>query len=404
MNAAIAAPLGDPSRPVSRRYEPTIGMFIYSGVSLFLAIGAINSQNNLLFWAFGAAIGVMVISGFVSGPALYHLRATRHAPRVARVGEAASIRYDLVETGRSATFALVIRELPADRRSAALGIVAGCSLVPGRGRVRAHATWTPDQRGVVPLSRFEISSTFPFGLLRKVLVFDQPSAVLVGPARLALRPAVLAAAPAHGFDARRSRPRVGSGDELHALRDYTPGDPVRSIAWRASARSGGLLVRQNADVAAPRLHIALAPPHPSDPEHAWEIAIALTCAVAAQAIRQRWRASVSLPGAGLIIRDAVSISSLAPLVEAAATLPRQREALRTTIPRDPSEAAATLAVIVTPGTLRGGDTSPRASVIAALDVDAWLAHGSELPASLRATERGPAAKRSGHRSAVRGTP
>lgn len=38
--------------------------------------------------------------------------------------------------------------------------------------------------------------------------------------------------------------RAGQGAEFHSLRDYVPGDPVRSINWRASARSPGIVVNQ----------------------------------------------------------------------------------------------------------------------------------------------------------------
>lgn len=38
--------------------------------------------------------------------------------------------------------------------------------------------------------------------------------------------------------------RIGSGFEFHQLRDYIPGDDIRFIDWKASARSDKMLVRQ----------------------------------------------------------------------------------------------------------------------------------------------------------------
>lgn len=38
--------------------------------------------------------------------------------------------------------------------------------------------------------------------------------------------------------------RRGGGTDLHELRDFQPGDPFKSIAWKASARAGQLLVRE----------------------------------------------------------------------------------------------------------------------------------------------------------------
>jgi uncharacterized protein (DUF58 family) len=45
----------------------------------------------------------------------------------------------------------------------------------------------------------------------------------------------------HGRELRRSR---GGGTELHELRELVPGDPFRSIAWKASARRRKLMVRE----------------------------------------------------------------------------------------------------------------------------------------------------------------
>jgi uncharacterized protein (DUF58 family) len=43
-----------------------------------------------------------------------------------------------------------------------------------------------------------------------------------------------------------ARPRAiaGAGAELHQLRDYVPGDPLSSIDWKASARTGSLIARE----------------------------------------------------------------------------------------------------------------------------------------------------------------
>lgn len=41
----------------------------------------------------------------------------------------------------------------------------------------------------------------------------------------------------------RQRPLGGAGNELLSLREYRPGDPLRAIDWKASARSGDMTVR-----------------------------------------------------------------------------------------------------------------------------------------------------------------
>ena len=49
--------------------------------------------------------------------------------------------------------------------------------------------------------------------------------------------------PTHEGLGARSRVRA-QGEEPHHLRDYHVGDPPRQVAWKASARTGKLLVRE----------------------------------------------------------------------------------------------------------------------------------------------------------------
>ncbi len=48
-------------------------------------------------------------------------------------------------------------------------------------------------------------------------------------------------------DGRRSAHRRGGGVELRELRDYVPGDPLRAVAWKATARRQRPLVRTTED-------------------------------------------------------------------------------------------------------------------------------------------------------------
>ena len=66
------------------------------------------------------------------------------------------------------------------------------------------------------------------------------------PGELAVEPDVLAAARRGGTQAgagATQRALAGSGSELHELRDYRRGDPLRSIDWKASARQRRWIAR-----------------------------------------------------------------------------------------------------------------------------------------------------------------
>jgi uncharacterized protein (DUF58 family) len=93
-----------------------------------------------------------------------------------------------------------------------------------------------------------VRSLHPFGFLLKMLPGMIERAVWIWPARInyTRHPSLAPAALAHAG----SSPRAGASTDLLSLRPYRPGDPMRSIHWKASARMRRLLVRQFAAEAA----------------------------------------------------------------------------------------------------------------------------------------------------------
>lgn len=105
-------------------------------------------------------------------------------------------------------------------------------IAPAVGRVVLHglAVTLPG-----PLGLFEVPLYFPNPLVIKVL----PKAAL----RTRAAPRSITGLPVERSGASLLSP-AGSGTELRELRDLVPGDPFKSIAWKASARSGKLVVRE----------------------------------------------------------------------------------------------------------------------------------------------------------------
>ncbi len=93
------------------------------------------------------------------------------------------------------------------------------------------------RRGWQPLPRLRVYSTWPFGLFRAWSWLRPRHAVLVYPSPEAHGPGP------EGEDESSQRKRPRDGDDLAALRDYRVGDAMKLVAWKASARHHGLLVR-----------------------------------------------------------------------------------------------------------------------------------------------------------------
>lgn len=309
-------------RPVRRRYEPNPPGILYIIITFFLAVGSINSQNNLLFLAFGIALAGLLISGLVSGPPLMHITARRHAPTHTHVAEPSVIRYTVASNGGwLAAMGLEIRELTDDQ-----------GLTPGRGtlspaglmrlrpgtRQTAVSRVVPASRGEHGLTGFSISTTFPFGLLRKTLVFEQRHTWTVAPRRIALRDMPWHRAGREGATLSAVTARRGNSTEFYSLRAYNPGDPPRQIAWLPSARVGELVVREQASSAPPKIWIHVDQPDTDTPPHLVERGAALVAALAHDATQAGF--SVGLRGRG--------VGSFRPLAG-----PRQVRAIQTVMAR-----------------------------------------------------------------------
>jgi uncharacterized protein (DUF58 family) len=109
-----------------------------------------------------------------------------------------------------------------------------CPLQPDASR--ATVTIPTEWRGWMPLPRMQVSSTLPFGLFRAWGWITPQQRVLVYPRILHKD------APATHTDDPNER--IAGGDEFAGLRDYHPGDPIRHVAWKTSARHDHLLVRE----------------------------------------------------------------------------------------------------------------------------------------------------------------
>ena len=87
-------------KPIRRSSKLTFGGTMYAIVTLFLAVGAINSQNNLLFWLFGVSIATLVVSGLISGNALMQTRISALAVSDATAGDVVKLRYSITNNSR----------------------------------------------------------------------------------------------------------------------------------------------------------------------------------------------------------------------------------------------------------------------------------------------------------------
>ncbi len=295
-------PTPGPESTPRRRYHFHTPGVLYIVVTLFLAIGALNSQNNLLFASLGLAIGGLLVSGILSGGSLMGVRVERAVGpsgaggpggvRGVHVGEPFAVTYRVRNRNLLLpAFGLTVTELTSGGSARAnwsehLGAPrAFVPHVPPRGESEAVALVEARRRGRVTFGSSRTWTTFPFGLAKKSVTVNQPASAVIHPVSLPVRRGVLERLAVRSMSGEGTAVEPGSGEELYGLREYSDGDNPRWIAWRRSARTGQLLVRQNTTPSPRKLWIVVRIDRgaaPIDSERAIALASALVNACASE--------------------------------------------------------------------------------------------------------------------------
>jgi uncharacterized protein (DUF58 family) len=147
-----------------------------------------------------------------------------------------------VFAGERAEFRLLLKN-PEDRHRFAIEASApethDCVDIEPQNTRHLGIGQAAERRGWLPMAPFRIENRFPLGLFRAWSVVIPTARCLVYP-RPAPNP------PPLPMSGRGDQGAVhkGEGEHFHGLREYAPGDPLRRIAWRSSARHQKLYSRE----------------------------------------------------------------------------------------------------------------------------------------------------------------
>jgi len=118
-------------------------------------------------------------------------------------------------------------------------------LVKGRESAKYEYSLRPVERGEYHFGKLNLYISTPLKLVKKRLVFDGDQEVKVYPSFIQMRKYDFMA-----IDNRLRQPglkkirRIGHTQEFEQIKEYVPGDDVRSINWKATAKQAGLMVNQ----------------------------------------------------------------------------------------------------------------------------------------------------------------
>ena len=245
-----------PASTAVRRRPPldfSMTGLVYCAMMLFLGLAAMNTQANLLFGVFGLMIGILAVSWILSRTVLRKLNVRRSLPPHAVVGVLTTFQYELTNAKRYwPSLSVNLAELDGVE-----GFVKQpqCYLLHAAPKMTASvpAEVMPRRRGLHALGRYQLSTSFPFGFVKRAVVWRKDDSLLVFPAVARVERSLLLLCRAAEETGESERPRPGGADEFFGVREYRAGDNPRWIYWRRSARGGPLVTKEMTRVAPPRL-------------------------------------------------------------------------------------------------------------------------------------------------------
>ncbi|KZE91811.1 DUF58 domain-containing protein [Microbacterium sp. TNHR37B] len=227
------------------------------------------------------------------------------------------------------------------------------------------------RRGVRAVGPLTVTSTDPFGLVRRTTSAREPATLTVAPAVVTLE-SVADLPGSAGGRMSSSTNRLGQGTDNLIPRHYVPGDSMRRIHWRASAHRDELMVRQEEQETTPEAVVVLdrglarwseaALRAPGEDER-FETAVTATVSVTAQLVREGYHVSI-LDVDGTPLVDPVEggdAAGLREMLSAFATVTARRSTDLTDLARLFSTAQTGPLVLIT-GDLDAADVGALARV------------------------------------------
>ena len=165
-------------------------------------------------------------------------------------GEGAHSRLTITNIGRRSTSAGTVRERVGEETLT----VDLPALAPGESTTVVRELPT-DRRGVFAIGPLTVRRGDPIGLVRRGDDQSDLGELIVHPRIHLVSP--FPAGIARDLDGIPSGEASEGGITFSGLREYVPGDDLRLVHWRSSARMGELMVRHNIDVHRPGTTVLL---------------------------------------------------------------------------------------------------------------------------------------------------
>jgi hypothetical protein len=336
-----AAPLG---RAVSARVGPvlavvsTLGWIVLCAAVVSAVLAVWLGWAEFVFIAATLVAALLIATAFVFGRSTYRV-AIELNPRRVVAGDRALGRLGVTNNGSRPVLPTRM-ELPVGEGQADFTVPR---LAPGAETEELFAV--PTARRALILAGPAISVRGDqLGLLRRTNQWTEQIELFVHPRTVRL--AATARGLVRDLEGQTTKTITDSDLSFHALRSYEPGDDIRNVHWRTSARTGQLMVRQYQETRRSQLLLAFDAERAhfaSDEE--FELGVSVMTSIGCQVIREETEIRAVWQGGGMRVETPTALLDDSCRIQAVeGQQPSLREFLRQATLRLPTPSLAVTVV------------------------------------------------------------
>jgi uncharacterized protein (DUF58 family) len=229
---------------------------VFLAIVVVVGVAAWNTENNLLYLVLASMLAFIVAAGNVARGVLRDVGVRLRLPDQIVANRPAKVAVTVTNRKRLFPSCSLSVEVEAERqelvlsppkrrkrKKAGIDRIAHVIVVPPRSSVKQVVEYTFPKRGRYHVNGFTLSTKFPSGFFLKWRRIGAQGEVVVFPE---LRPIGTFFNSLPMISGSNLSHVKGEGVDLYGLRDYLATDHLHHIDWKATARTGRVIVRETA--------------------------------------------------------------------------------------------------------------------------------------------------------------
>jgi uncharacterized protein (DUF58 family) len=211
-------------------------IFLLFGVG----IGAINTGNNLLYLVLAMCCSFIAVSGVLSELTLKEISVQVSLPKTIYPDDSYPLHLKISNSKNTIPSYSLYVEFPQDPMGRyRIEHTAYAYQVPPQSSVDKSLIFSGLKRGPLHIDKVHLKTSFPFGFFVKTKILPVSVETLIFPV---IKNVTL---PSPTEYSEEGEGTIGlAGDDLYSIREYQPGDPMASVHWKSSAKTGNLRVKE----------------------------------------------------------------------------------------------------------------------------------------------------------------